>query len=160
MTKEIQLTQNKAALVDDSDFEYLNQYKWCFNGRYAIREIRIEGRKRTVLMHRIIVSVPSGLEIDHINGNGCDNRRNNLRLCTHKQNVRNCKKCAKQTSSKYKGVCWHKINRKWQAYIGVDGKIIYLGYFAIEDDAARAYNIAALKYFDEFAKPNIIEVGT
>jgi len=160
MTKEIQLTQNKVAFVDDADFEYLNQYKWCFNGRYAIREIRIGGKKRKILMHRIIVSVPFGLEIDHINGNGCDNRRDNLRICTHQQNVRNCKKCMKDTSSKYKGVCWHKTNRKWQAYIGVNKKVIYLGYFIEEDEAARTYNVAALKYFGEFAKPNIIEVIT
>ena len=157
MTKEIQLTQNKVAFVDDADFEWLNQHKWCFNGRHAIREIRIGGKKRKILMHRIIVSVPFGLEIDHINGNGCDNQRDNLRICTHQQNVRNCKKCTKDTSSKYKGVCWHKTNRKWQAYIGANKKVIYLGYFDIEDDAARAYNVAALHYFGEFAKPNFIE---
>lgn len=159
MTREIQLTQNKVTLVDDSDFEYLNRYKWYFKEGYAARSAWISAKKcqQTVWMHHIIIKVLPGLEIDHINGNGCDNRRSNLRLCTHKQNSRSCEKHTRNASSKYKGVCWYKKQRKWRAYIQTAREFIHLGYFDVENDAAHAYNVAALNYFGEFAKPNVIE---
>ena len=99
--KKIKLTQGKVALVDDGDFEWLSQWKWTYkNGGYAYRSI---GSKGHIFLHRAIMKSPKNLEIDHINGNGLDNRRSNLRFATHKQNIRNQQK-QKNRTSKYKGV--------------------------------------------------------
>ena len=154
--REISLTQGKFALVDDEDFAYLNQWKWSTHSNgYAIRS---ENRKM-VYMHRLIVNALDGMDIDHINGDGLDNRRSNLRICSHMQNMRNMKS-HKDGSSKYKGVCWHQAAKKWVVSIYVDvngkGKNIHLGLYKKEIDAAIAYNLAAVQYYGKFAKLNEI----
>lgn len=101
-------------------------------------------------MHRLILDAPKGMQVDHINGNGLNNRRENIRLCTHEQNSYNQQK--PYGSSKYKGVC--RKRGKWDAQIRASGKIIWLGSFATEDEAANAYDEAALKHFGEFAFTN------
>jgi len=107
-------------------------------------------------MHRLLLGTLPGLEPDHINGDGCDNRRCNLRFCTHSQNIMNKRKRL-GCSSIYKGVSWRKARRKWAAYIRVDGRLKHLGYFGDESEAARAYDKEARKHFKEFAKPNLAE---
>lgn len=91
-------------------------------------------------------------ETDHRNGNGLDNRRKNLRPCTHAQNCRNAK--PRSVSSKYKGVGWSRVHNKWRARIRVDGILKSLGVFTEEAQAARAYDRAAAEYFGEFARLN------
>ena len=108
-------------------------------------------------MHRVIMDAPKGMHVDHINGNGLDNRRENLRLCTNSQNHMN-RKTHRDSSSKYKGVSWNKRNSKWQAYIGSGIKRKNLGYFASESDAAKAYDIKAKECFGEFARLNLGEI--
>ena len=154
--KEIPLTQGKFALVDDEDFDRINQWKWCYRQGYAIRGVNLGKRKvKTIQMHTLIIGTPKGMTTDHINGNKIDNRRSNLRICTQKQNTKNrqvSKKIVK--SSTYKGVSWHKQNKKWQANIKVNYHHIYLGTFKTENEAARAYDTAATKHFGEFARLN------
>lgn len=145
MTKEIKLTKNKVALIDDEDFEFLNQFKWYFNTGYAMRR----NKKQTILMHRVINNTPDGMETDHINRKKLDNRRINLRSCTNQQNQMNSSKMI-NTTSKYKGVCWHINNKKWQ--VNIQNK--YLGYFKSELEAAKAYDKAAKELFGEFARLN------
>lgn len=160
--KEIPLTQGKVALVDDADFERLNQFKWfaAFGGGiefYAKRMTIIEGKRKVLRMHRVILGLMDNpICCDHIDGNGLNNQRNNLRLCTRQENNRNVSS-RRDSISKYKGVSSYKKSKKWRSFISVDGKYIHLGYFHSEKDAALAHNEAALKYHGEFARLNTIK---
>ena len=155
--KTIELTKGYVALVDDADFEWLSQRKWCAsyerNGNaYALRGYRSGDRKRTIKMHREIMGAKPGQQVDHKNGDTLDNRRANLRICTQSQN--NMNRHTRTGTSRYKGVCWSKAKRKWQAGIQVDGKTKFLGYFHNEIEAARAYDVAARDLFGEYANLN------
>jgi hypothetical protein len=160
--KRIPLTRGKFALVDDDDYEDLSRFKWCTlvdDGRaYACRQERQkDGRQKKVFMHRQIAGIGQSHEVDHVNGDGLDNRRSNLRPCTHAENMRNRTRHHNNKSG-YKGVS--RVSRKhvvkWRASIGLNGKHIHLGYFATKVAAAKAYNTAALKYFGHFAQLNIV----
>lgn len=161
--KKIPLTRGKFALVDDEDFEWLNQWKWRVGARrnrstiYAVRAGRKAELKCTYFMHRIVTDCPDGLQVDHINHDGLDNRRENLRVCTRNGNQWNRRKTKARVSSIYKGVCSFKKTKKWRALIKINGKKIYLGLFKQEIDAAKAYDTAAKKYFGEFAYLNFPE---
>lgn len=159
--KKIPLTQGFTALVDDDDFERLLESKWHYDGKgYASRNIKKgSGVCSSISMHVQIMCSVGGLAVDHINGNGLDNRRKNLRLVTGTQNQQNQKPNRCGCSSQYKGVCWNKARRKWQATIKVDKKLRHLGCFERETDAALAYNAAATKYFGKYARLNVIETA-
>ena len=152
--KEIKLTQGQVALVDDDNFEVLNQFKWCAqkhrNTYYAIRTILVNDKNKTIRMHNVIMG---GKGVDHINRNGLNDQRSNLRFCTNSQNHMNRRK-RKNTSSIYKGVSFHKRTGKWMASIGINDKKIHLGYFDIEVEAAKSYNNKAIELFGEFANLN------
>jgi hypothetical protein len=157
--RKIPLTHGKYAIVDQQDYERFSQYKWFVRGgkrtSYAARAARrAEKRKRKiVLMHREVLKVQDDVLVDHINRDGLDNRRANLRPASNAENVRNSRK-RRGTKNKYKGVSWHKNRRKWQAKITVDKKQKGLGYFDSEIEAVKAYDAAARKYHGEFAGPN------
>ncbi len=157
MVKEIRLSQGKVAAVDDEDFEYLNQWKWWYSDGCAKKSVYMNGKRKPAgaYMHRLIMNTPPGMDTDHINGNSLDNRRCNLRVCTHAENLRN--KAKTKGTSKYKGVHWHKADNKWRAQIGVDWGKLHLGNFHTEEEAALAYNEAALKHFGEFARLNALD---
>lgn len=154
--KEIQLTQGKVALVDDGDFELLNKYKWsAHKGRGAWYATRGVG---PIKMHRQITHAPIGAVVDHINGNGLDNRRINLRVCSHSENMRNSALRSDNTTG-YKGVR-KRTDRKWySAEIRVNGLSVNLGRFETAEGAARAYDEAAKKYFGDFARLNFQEAA-
>lgn len=162
-TKSIPLTQGKYAIVDADNYEWLMQWKWSYRDGYAKRSVHIPmaaGLRKQVpiTMHGVILPPCNGLVPDHINGNGLDNRRENLRLATQQQNMWN-RKPVKNSSSKYKGVSWRKSTGYWIANIKLDGKQKHLGCFWSEEDAARAYNKAAKEMHGEFAKLNDVEDG-
>jgi hypothetical protein len=140
--KEINITKGKMVLVDDEDYDYLNQWKWFFNGDYAARNININNGKRkrkTYFMHHAILQPPIGMDIDHINRNKLDNRRNNLRICTRSQNRINSKIRTDNKSGK-SGVNWRTREHKWQARICKNGIRYYLGLHDRLEDAINAYD--------------------
>ena len=141
--KKISLTQGKYALVDNKDFEWLSQWKWCFLRGCAVRGVMKNRKRWTVYMHREVNCTPKDKFTDHINGNALDNRRLNLRICSTAENSHN-QKIRKGGTSKYKGVYWYKRTNRWRASITLNCKITPLGYFKNELDAAKAYNRADL----------------
>lgn len=158
----IKLTQNKYTLIDDEDYERVMNHRWYASSKtransYAKTSIRDSlGNSKKLYLHRLIMEVyDPKIKVDHINGNGLDNRKCNLRLCGIKQNTQN-RKFYNNTSG-YKGVVWDKWSNSWKAQIGVDDKNIHLGRFKNKKDAAIAYNNAALTYFKEFASLNVIK---
>lgn len=157
-TKTIELTQGKFAQVDDEDFERLNQYNWYFNCGYAMRHLYdpITQKTTKMRMHREIMKAPKGIDVDHINGNRLDNRRENLRLDPDRKNTQN-QGLSKNSTSGYKGVSWSKASSCWVARIKVKNKKIHLGLFDTLTDAAKAYDKAALELHGEFSKTNFPE---
>ncbi len=156
--KKIKLTQGKYALVDDEDFEWLNQWKWFYGcGGYAVRKSpRVNGKQSNIWMHRLIMNTPKGKETDHKNGIGWDNQKHNLRTATHSQNQMN-KKGRSGNSSKYKGVCWKERDQHWCAAISLDGKIRWIGSSICEVEAAKIYDKKAKELHGEFAYLNFKE---
>lgn len=143
--KKIPLSQGKFALVDDADFEWLNQWSWCYNKGYAVRN------KKPRSMARLLLDAPASMQVDHKNGDSLDNRRENIRLATQAENQHNRRVFAKNKSG-YKGV--DLFHKRWRAQIKFNNKKIYLGYYDTPEDAARAYDKAARLYFKEFASLN------
>lgn len=154
--QKIELTQGKFALVDNEDFDEINQYNWCFAEGYAVRTVTVSGKRKNQRMHRLITNCPDGFDVDHINHDKLDNQKSNLRVCSTSENLRNQKMRTYAKSSRYKGVCFYKQDGNWQAHIRLNGKRKHLGYFTNEIDAAIAYNNAAIAMFGEFALINVI----
>jgi hypothetical protein len=136
MAQVIPLSQGKFAIVDDDDFEKVNSHKWCIkkttHNLYAKRALN----GKTISMHQIILEPQVGYIVDHINGNGLDNRKENLRLCTHSENMKNIK-VRKDNSSGVRGVSWNKTAKKWHCQIQNNGKKIYLGLYKDLEEAKR-----------------------
>lgn len=150
--REIQLTQSQIALVDDEDFTWLIQWKWyaIWNGKFYAARWRADGREGHLLMHRQILNAPTGQECDHRNGDGLDNQRCNLRLCSTAQNQHNSRIHVDNTSG-IKGVDFLKANGMWRVRIAVKNDRKFVGYFSSKEDAARARSEAARRYHGEFA---------
>lgn len=158
--KYIELNKGRRAAVDDFNYEMLQKYTWYIVTKgtvsYAATSIFDNTKKskvRRLYMHRLVLQAA---KIDHKNGDGLDNRLSNLRPTTTSQNAINAKFNTKNTSG-YKGVCKSPTIGKWIAQIKVNYKVHYLGTFADIKEAAKAYNIAALEHFGEFAKLNVIK---
>jgi hypothetical protein len=161
----IPLTQGLFAVVDEADAPSLLRFRWCVSrgstgGFYAARARRADEGPGPflILMHRALLSAPVGVEVDHVNRDGLDNRRANLRLATKRQNQQNCAKRPHNTTG-FKGVIrdGHVPARPFLAQVGIDGRRTFLGRFATAEEAARAYDAAAVKHFGEFARVNFPE---
>jgi len=154
--KQISLTHGFVTLVDDEDYATLVKYRWFArhsgNSLYAQRNERGPEPRGTVHMHRCIIGCPEGMEVDHVNHNGLDNRRSNLRICTKTQNQANRRKG--RGTSKYKGVTFRHDRYRWEARIRAKGRLIQLGTFSDERSAALAYDYAAVGHFGAFACTN------
>lgn len=147
----ITLSNGALALVDDDLFDFLSQWKWHDNGHgYAQRG----GRGDVTAMHRDVIACPAGLEIDHVNGDKLDNRRKNLRVCTRAENARNRKPQLRWDPTLPKGVSEAGKRGRFVANLSVNGCRYRLGTFDSPEEAAAAYDAAAIKHHGEFARPN------
>lgn len=159
--KELPLSQGRVALVDDEDFEWLNQWKWSLNptGKgYAYRGIylgMVDGKTKLghVAMHRLIMNAPNGLTVDHIDGNGLNNQRHNLRIATYAQNSVNSPKRA-DSGNPYKGVFRVPNSPRWRVVIGGRGNITRSKPFDTPEEAAREYDRLARERYGDFAYLN------
>jgi hypothetical protein len=159
MSKRISLTRGKFAIVDDEDYEWLSQWKWHYtkasrgtSDGYACRGIYQDGKTSIISMHRLLMDAPDDLQVDHIDGNGLNNRRSNLRLATPSQQAANRNRW--KSSRPFRGVRWVARKKKWRAEITIDGKVRHIGYFHDPIVAALAYDERAIRQFGEFARPN------
>lgn len=150
MTYRVPLGNNRGyALVDDADREVVSRYAWHLSSNgYAIAH---DGQQR-IRMHRFLIGAKHGSSVDHRDGNPLNNTRANLRPCTHAQNLANQRKT--RGISRYKGVRWRAGRQGWFSEIKIGGRTRYLGAFATEEGAARAYDVAAVSQYGEFARPN------
>jgi hypothetical protein len=158
--KTIPLSQGLVAIVDDDDFESLSAHRWyahCPNGAtwYAVRNGKVGEHRKRFYMHRVVLSAPKGAIVDHIDGNGLRNTKSNLRICTYSENARN-RIGVKTNPSGFKGVKRkpHLRKRPWVASIQTNKKVVHLGCFATPEEAARAYDEAALLFHGPFARLN------
>ena len=142
--------------IDNDDFYKIKDYKWSVY-KYGINYYASTSDKnKTIYMHRLIIDPPENMDVDHINNNGLDNRKDNLRICTRAQNSRNKRKGISKYSD-YKGVSYNKRAKSYIAQIKYNYNCIFLGYFKNEIEAAKAYNKKAIELFGEFAKINIFK---
>lgn len=151
----VTLTKGFEAIIDAADVALVDNGNWyALVNRQTVYAARTVGRrvdKVGVLMHRVITSAPHGMDVDHINGNGLDNRRSNLRLATRSENMRNSRQSSANTSG-FKGVGWSKRDNNWRASITIDGRQHYIGAFSTPEIAHAAYMEVAERLFGEFAR--------
>lgn len=136
------------AIISDEDYDRVSQYNWwLLKAGYVYTQTCIKGKRTTILLHSFIMTPAKGTEIDHINGDVLDNRRENLRLASRSQNCGN-----RRSFGKLKGIYWNK--NAWQAQIKKDGEYVYLGRFKDPMEAARKYDEKATELFGDFACVN------
>jgi hypothetical protein len=151
--------------IDGEDFDKIKMYKWSFSGNKRSKLYiagldynKITKKSKGIKLHRLIMDCPKNMMVDHIDGNPLNNCKSNLRICTNSENLRNSDKRKDGLTSKYKGVCFDKSRNNFMSQIQFNKKHYSLGRYTNEEDAAIAYNNAAVKYFGEFAKLNKVEV--
>lgn len=157
-TLQIPLTQGKFAIIDEADAEAVLAHKWYAvrrrNGWYAAFAVGPKHSRRQVLMHRLLLGDRDGSHIDHVNGDGLDNRRENLRHVSVAQNQWNRSR-PRNNSSGFKGVSWVAQKQLWRADITANGISRCIGYYSTKEDAARAYDMQARALHGEFAVLNL-----
>ncbi len=154
----IPLTQGQITLVDATDYEWLNQWKWCalwmenVRGFYAVRSGPRDAnyKQERFAMARVIMDAQKGVVVDHEDHDTLNNRRYNLRVATYSQNGFNRRKHVPGSSGGFKGVSWNKLERKWRAHITINWKRTTLGQFRTKEEAIDAYKKAAIAAHGEF----------
>ena len=152
----IPLTRGSQSIIDLEDIEFCGKWNWSLmtSGCSYVKRNRLisDGTgPGAILLHRVLLGAPLGMVVDHINGNGLDNRRGNLRLASQAQNIRNSHKRSDNTSG-YKGVFWDNFTGKWMAAIGFEGKFHNLGRYDSPEQAKLIYDAAAKRMFGEFVR--------
>jgi hypothetical protein len=152
--KTISTKKGELIFVDDDDYVIISQYTWGVMTNGYVATSKRKPDKGKILLHRLITDAPAGKFVDHKNGNKCDNRKSNLRLCSNQQNQHN--QTVRRGKSIFKGVSYHATRKRWYGSICHNNKSIHLGSFDNELDAAKAYNNKAKELFGEFANLNNI----
>jgi hypothetical protein len=160
--RRIYLGEGEWTILDAEDYYRFSDFKWGIfadKGKcYVVCNIKLRpGPTSRARLHRELMNAPAGLHVDHRNSDGLDNRRANLRIATHAQNVQNRRKTKSKTSFRFIGVCFDRHRQEWTVHIGHNGRKLWLGRFNNEEDAAKAYDNAAVKYHKEFAHLNFPE---
>jgi hypothetical protein len=138
--------------VDSKDFDFLSKFSWFYQTKgYVACSMTVNGKKKRILMHTLLMNTPKGFEVDHINGDGLDNRRRNLRIVTHAQNMKN-HKVAKNSTTGHTGICYDKRTKSFMTFICNAGTQIYLGRHKKISDAVRVRKNKELEIFGEFAR--------
>lgn len=150
---EIRLTQGKVAVIDERDLEKISAHRWCAHKKRGKWRAIARTGGATLYMHRLIARPPNGRVVDHVDGDGLNNTRENLRICTGSQNLCNRGRQVNNTSG-YKGVALHRPSGRWYAWIQYKNTRTCLGCFGDPKDAARAYDRAAIQLHGRFAKTN------
>lgn len=154
----VELTQGKCAVIDKDDLKLIANFKWCVtrNSTQDYAKAYVDGGRknpRFIYLHHLIVGKPKkGFVIDHINGNGLDNRRKNLRVISHRENTLGKKILRSDNKSGFTGISWNKRDRKWRAQIKTLEGSKNLGSFEKKSDAIKARKSAAKKYYGIYAK--------
>ena len=157
----VKLNYNLETIIDDDCFELVSKYHWYADfdkklGKYYAKTTsRVGGKRMNLRMHRLIMNAKKWQVVDHVNRDTLDNRTFNLRLCSVRDNTKN-RSLNKNNTSWYKGVVWHTQVKKWQSRLSFHGKWISLWLFDDKIEAAKAYNLAAISHYWEFAKLNPI----
>jgi hypothetical protein len=154
--KQIHLASGHVALIDDDDLERVSLYKWRAQPHPTTVYVVAHGKPKGLRLHRFVMNAPDGVIVDHINGNGLDCRKNNLRFATYSQNSQNSQR-RRHSLSQYKGITWVPARQRWVAQIWINNRRERLGIFTNEIDAAKTYDAAALFYFGEFARVNFAD---
>lgn len=170
MVRRIKLTNSeKQVLIDEEDYDRVKDYGWYLvkNGKYKTKlaiKASLKGKLATqnkkINIHRMIMNAPKNKVVDHVNGNVFDNRKENLRICSHAKNTLNSKVHRDKKIGIYKGVFWQKQHQKWMARCTFEGKVVYCGFYDSEYVAAIAYDLAAKSWHGEFARCNILSHGS
>jgi hypothetical protein len=152
--KEIQLTQGKVAYIDDDDFDRVSKYKWraykCRYTYYAITRYEHTPPYSQVSLHRFLMDCDKDKVVDHIDGDGLNNQKSNLRIVSIQQNCSNRINLMKNNTSGYRGVYWKLPHKRWNSCIRFKGKLFYIGNFNTPEEAARAYDKKAKELFGEY----------
>lgn len=164
--KTVELSDGTAVLVDDEDFHVASQFSWhmtgvrTYNGytwQYPGTNVRVDGKHKMLLLHRLLMGARFGdnRRLDHVNGNTRDAQKSNLRWCSHGQNISNQRNRTKTNkSSRFHGVYFDRWKQRWKAQIRCEKRKVCLGNFTDEVQAARAYDMAAMKLHGSFASLN------
>lgn len=156
---KIDIGRGKYATISAVDFDKVSRFSWCavpvknrFYARCYWIGAGVPGKK--LWMHRLVADAPEGKQVDHINGDPLDNRRENLRICSNTENNRAKKRKGAGVTSQYRGVSFEDWTKRWKAQLSFGGKNFNLGRFDSQEAAARAYDAKARELFGEFACPN------
>lgn len=154
-TAFVPLTMGKEAVIDAADVPLVAGRNWCAEKAtdtfYAVRTQKVGGKARHFRLHRVLTGATGRDHVDHVDGNGLNCRRSNMRLATHTENMRNSRR-RRDNSSGVKGVTFDKWTGRWQAKISVDGRTVHLGRFSSIEAAAEAYRKGSEKYHGEFGR--------